>query len=481
MLKNRISPIDINVDIIYYIKLNHFICIGGNILMDDPGSTMTIILVLILVLVNAFFAMSKTAVISFNDTKLRKEAEDGNKKAKRIAKIVDAPNNFLATVKAAKNLSGFLAAALAANELANSGAAKMLADFIGEYVPVGSGIISGAIIFVLAALLSFVFLVLGEIVPKRVAMNHPEKTAYAFEGMLSFCYKIFKPFVFVLNGSANLVLRLCGINPDEEPEEATEENIRMMLDVADEKGTIEETEKEMINNIFEFDDRSVGEIMTHRKDLTAIEMETPISEAVDLAISDGYSRMPVYDETIDNIKGVIFAKDLLSLIGDTVLEGRKVSDFIRPVNFIPESNSCREAFLEFQQKKIQAAIVVDEYGGTAGLVSMEDLIESVMGNIQDEYDNEEEEISAIDEDNFDFEGTVLLSDIEELLDIEVDEDADYDTLSGLIMDILGRIPEEDERPVVEFQGVEFTVTQVEEHHIARVHAKILPKETEEDE
>ena len=449
--------------------------------MDEPGSTMTFILVLILVLANAFFVMSKTAVISFNDTKLRKEAEDGNRKARRIAKIVDEPNNFLTTIKVAVTLSGFLATSVAAKEFANSGAAKIFADFIGEYVPVGSDMISGIVIFILSVLLCYVFLVIGELVPKRIAMQHPEKTAYAVEGMLSFFYKIFKPFVWLLNGSANIVLRLCGINPNEEPEEATEENIRMMLDVADEKGTIEESEKEMINNIFEFDDRSVGEIMTHRKDLTAIEMETPISEAVDLAISDGYSRMPVYEETIDNIKGLIFAKDLLSLIGDTNLENRKVSDFIRPVNFIPESNSCSDVFMEFQQKKIQAAIVVDEYGGTAGLVSMEDLIESVMGNIQDEYDNEEEEISAIDEDNFDFEGTVLLDDIEELLDIEVDEDADYDTLSGLIMDILGRIPEEDEHPVVEYQGVEFTVVHVEEHRIAKVHAKILPKEIFEEE
>ena len=448
--------------------------------MDDPGSTMTFILVLILVLANAFFVMSKTAVISFNDTKLRKEAEDGNKKAKRIAKIVDEPNNFLTTVKVAVTLSGLLAASAATAEFAESGAAKMLADFVAEYVPVGSDVIGGAVVFVLALLLAFVFLVFGELVPKRIAMHYPEKISYAIAGILSFFAKIFRPFVIILSASTNLVLRLFGINPNEEPEKATEENIRMMLDVADEKGTIEESEKEMINNIFEFDDRSVGEIMTHRKDLTAVEINTPISEAVDLAISDGYSRMPVYDETIDNIKGVIFAKDLLSLIGDTTLEGRKVEDFIRPVNFIPESNSCREAFMEFQQKKIQAAIVVDEYGGTAGLVSMEDLIESVMGNIQDEYDNEEEEISAIDEENFDFEGTVLLDDIEELLDISVDEDADYDTLSGLIMDILGRIPEEDEQPVVEYQGVEFTVMQVEEHHIAKVRAKILPKEISED-
>lgn len=444
--------------------------------MDDPGSPLPLILVFALVLINAFFAMSETAMISLNDSKLRRDAEDGNKKARTISKLLDEPNNFLATIQVATALSGFLASAIAADAYAD-----FAAEFLVNYIPLDAGIIHGAVIFVLTLLLSFVSIVLGELVPKRIAMQHPEKISYAIAGALSLCNKIFRPFVKILSGCANLVLRLFGINPDEEPEEATEENIRMMLDAADEKGTIEESEKEMINNIFEFDDRSVGEIMTHRKDLTAIEITTPISEAVDLAISDGYSRMPVYDETIDSIKGIIYAKDLLSLIGDMNLENRNVMDFIRPANFIPESNSCREAFMEFQQKKIQAAIVVDEYGGTAGLVSMEDLIESVMGNIQDEYDNEEAEINEIDEDNFDFEGTVLLSDIEEILDIETDEDADYDTLSGLIMDILGRIPEEDENPVVTYQGVEFTVIHVEEHHIAKVHARILPKEAEEEE
>ena len=444
--------------------------------MDDPGSTLAIILVLTLVFINAFFAMSEAAFIAFNDAKLRKEAEDGNKKARMITKLLDEPNKFLATVQVAITFSGFLASTIAAYTFANPAA-----DFICEHFTLDQKMVYGAAVLVLTVLLSFVFLVFGELAPKRIAVHYPEKISYAAAGMFSFFFSLLRPFVIVLNGSTNLVLRLFGINPNEEPEEATEENIRMMLDVADEKGTIEESEKEMINNIFEFDDRSVGEIMTHRKDLTAIEISVPISEAVDRAISDGYSRMPVFEETIDNIKGVIYAKDLLTLIGDTVLEGRKVEDFIRPVNFIPESNSCREAFTEFQQKKIQAAIVVDEYGGTAGLVSMEDLIESVMGNIQDEYDNEEVEINEIDEDNFDFEGTVLLGDIEELLDIEVPEDSDYDTLSGLIMDLLGRIPEEDEHPVVEYQGVEFTVVQVEEHRIAKVHAKILPEENEDEE
>lgn len=444
--------------------------------MDDPGSPMAIILVLALILVNAFFAMSEIAVISLNDAKLRHDAEEGNKKARQLAKLVDEPNNFLATIQVAITLSGLLSSAIAADVYADP-----LAKFLSEYIPISESVVHGITVVILTILLSYVSLVLGELVPKRIAMHYPEKISYAIVGMLSFCHTVFKPFVYLLSGSTNAVLRLIGINPGEEPEEATEENIRMMLDAADEKGTIEESEKEMINNIFEFDDRSVGEIMTHRKDLTAVEMGTPISEAVDLAISDGYSRMPVYEESVDNIKGIIFAKDLLSLIGDTNLNERKIEDFIRPANFIPESNSCREAFLEFQQKKIQAAIVVDEYGGTAGLVSMEDLIESVMGNIQDEYDNEEEEISAIDKDNFDFEGTVLLDDVEELLDISFDEDADYDTLSGLIMDLLGRIPEENEHPVVEYQGVEFTVVNVEEHRIAKVHARILPKEELEEE
>ncbi len=445
--------------------------------MDDPGSPMAIIIVFLLILVNAFFAMSEIAAISLNDSKLRHDAEDGNKKAKLLTKLLDEPNNFLATIQVAITLSGLLSSAIAADTYADP-----IAEFFIKLAPMIDGdIIHGAVVFVLTLLLSYVSLVLGELVPKRIAMHYPEEISYAIAGILSFCYKAFKPFVALLSGSTNFVLKLFGIKPEDEPEEATEENIRMMLDAADERGTIEESEKEMINNIFEFDDTSVGEIMTHRKDLTAIEIETPISEAVDLAISDGYSRMPVYEDSIDNIKGVIFAKDLLSLIGDKSFKNRKVIDFIRPANFIPESNSCSEVFEEFQKKKIQAAIVVDEYGGTAGLVSMEDLIEAVMGNIQDEYDNEEEEINEIDKDNFDLEGTVLLDDIEEPLGIEVDDDCDYDTLSGLIMDLLGRIPEEDEHPVVTYQGVEFTVEQVEEHRIAKLHAKILPKETAEEE
>ena len=444
--------------------------------MDDPGSPFYLILLFVLIGVNAFFAMSEIAAISLNDAKLHHDAEDGNKKARILSKLVDEPNNFLATIQVAITLSGLLSSALAADTYAD-----VAADFLLKYIPAPADFIHGVTLVLLTLVLSYLTLLFGELVPKRIAMHYPEKIAYSIAGTLSFFYKVFRPFVKLLSVSTNGVLRLFGIDPSAEPESATEENIRMMLDAGNEKGTIEESEKEMINNIFEFDDRTVGEVMTHRMDLTAVEMNTPIDEAVDLAISDGYSRMPVYEDNIDNVKGMIYAKDLLSLIGEKNFTHRKIADFIRPVNFIPESNSCREAFLEFQQKKIQVAIVVDEYGGTAGLVSMEDLIESVMGNIQDEYDNEEAEINKIDADNFDFDGAVLLDDLADVLGIETPEDADYDTLGGLIMDILGRIPDENEHPVIIYNNVEFTVVLVEEHRIAKVHAKRLPKPEPEDE
>ncbi|MGN0627430.1 MAG: hemolysin family protein [Oscillospiraceae bacterium] len=444
--------------------------------MDDPGSPFYLILLFVLIGVNAFFAMSEIAAISLNDAKLHHDAEDGNKKARILSKLVDEPNNFLATIQVAITLSGLLSSALAADTYAD-----VVADFLLKYIPAPADFIHGVTLVLLTLVLSYLTLLFGELVPKRIAMHYPEKIAYSIAGTLSFFYKVFRPFVKLLSVSTNGVLRLFGIDPSAEPESATEENIRMMLDAGNEKGTIEESEKEMINNIFEFDDRTVGEVMTHRMDLTAVEMNTPIDEAVDLAISDGYSRMPVYEDNIDNVKGMIYAKDLLSLIGEKNFTHRKIADFIRPVNFIPESNSCREAFLEFQQKKIQVAIVVDEYGGTAGLVSMEDLIESVMGNIQDEYDNEEAEINKIDADNFDFDGAVLLDDLADVLGIETPEDADYDTLGGLIMDILGRIPDENEHPVIVYNNVEFTVVLVEEHRIAKVHAKRLPKPEPEDE
>lgn len=435
--------------------------------MDEPRSSLYFILLIVFLAINAFVNLSRDSIMEMSSSKLEDDSDDGNVKARLILKMTENEHRFSAQAHLASSLTCLLAFVFSLT--AFTGFFVNALAFCGNYAFAASGA-------VIAILFAFFQITVCERVPERIAIKHSDKVAYDTCGGLNAILSVVSPLETLMHFISKALASLFGVNPSAEADTATEEDILDLIDDANESGNIEETEKEMINNIFELDDRSVGEVMTHRIDLTALEIGAPVSDAVDLAISDGYSRIPVYEETIDNIKGILYAKDLLSLIGDKNVEHRLVSDFIRPVNFIPESNSCREAFLEFQQKKIQAAIVIDEYGGTAGLVSMEDLIESVMGSIQDEYDNEEEEIAQIDSDNFDFDGSVSLDDIEDTLDIDVPDDADYDTLGGLIMDILGRIPEEGEQPSVIYQGIEFTVIQTEEHRIEKVHARRLREE-----
>lgn len=437
--------------------------------MDNPGGTWSTIIIIFLLAINAFVNFSKESILEISTSKLEDDAEDGNEKAKLILKMTENENQFLSLTRLASLLPSFIAISLAINLYT-----KKICDIFDAKMPTEIAQLLSILIIVL--LFSVFILSICELVPKRISIKYSNSIGYFTCKPLNIILKLLIPFNYILDKISKVIAAIFGIDISAESDNATEDDIRDMLDDANENGNIEESEVDMINNIFEFDDRTVGEIMTHRIDMTAVEINSPIAETVDLAISDGYSRMPVYEETIDNIKGIIYAKDLLSLIGENDFSKRKIEDFIRPVSFIPESNSCRETFLQFQQKKIQAAIVIDEYGGTAGLVSMEDLIESVMGNIQDEYDNETNEIEKIDNDNFDFEGTVLLDDISDLLGIDFPEDKDYDTLSGLIMDILGRIPEENEKPVCVYENVEFTVESVEEHRIAKVHAKIIQKD-----
>lgn len=435
--------------------------------MDEPRSSIYFILLIVFFILNALINLSKESILEVSSSKLEEDADDGNEKAKRIIRMTENERKFLSQARLGGVVTGSLTVA---------GISELYSGFLAcllPFDPVASKAIS---VFLIVVLASFVILLLGELVPRRIAIKHADKVAYSTCGFLGGVIAVLSPFESFLHACSKAIASLFGISPSAEAEMATEEDILDLIDDANESGNIESTEKEMISNIFELDDRSVGEVMTHRIDMTAIEIGSPISEAVDLAISDGYSRIPVYEDTVDNIKGILYAKDLLALIGDRQAEKRNISDFMRPVFFIPESNSCREAFLEFQQKKMQIAIVIDEYGGTAGIVSMEDLIESVMGNIQDEYDNEEDEIEVIDSDNYDFDGSVSLDDISDVLGIDVPEDTDYDTLGGLIMDLLGRIPEEDEHPAVTYENVEFTVMQTEEHRIEKVHARRLPVE-----
>ncbi|HBB28505.1 MAG TPA: HlyC/CorC family transporter [Clostridiales bacterium] len=442
----------------------------------DGGLWIYIILLLFLILTNAFFAMSELAVISLNDGKLKKMASNGDKKAKMLVKLTEEPSKFLATIQVGVTISGFLASAVAADTFT-----EYIVDFFRNY-NVNPSTVKAISLVVITFLLSYFTLVLGELVPKRLAMQNYEKISFRVARLLSIIYKIEKPLVALLSASTNGILRLLGIDPNQRQEEVTEEEIRMMIDVGNESGTIEQSEKDMIHNIFDFDDRIVNEIMTHRTEITAIDIDTTLNEIIDIALEEGYSRIPVYDDDLDNIVGILYIKDLLKLVLEQSTENFRVTDYMRSALYIPETNRCKDLFHEFQKSKIQMAVIVDEYGGTSGIVTMEDLIESIVGNIQDEYDDEEEEITLISDNLYKIDGMFALDKIERIFNIRFseDEDYDYDTISGYITGYLGRIPSKDEHPVVTVDNVDFTVLNVEEHRITAVQALIKPVENSDE-
>lgn len=439
----------------------------------DPGSIILKIIVLFaLIFVNAFFAMSEIAIISLNDNKIEKMAEDGDKKAKQVLKLTKDSSGFLSTIQIGVTLAGFLTSATASQSFAVMITEKLSETNVVNYIPLG--VISVISTVLITVIMSYFSLVLGELAPKKIAMHNPQKVSFAVVPVLLFVNKTMKPFVRLLSASTNGIVRLFGIDPDADEEVVTEEEIRMMVDVGQEKGVIEDVQKEMINNIFEFDDMDVGDIMTHRTDVEFIDIDEPLSEAVARAVKFGYSRFPVFRDDQDNIVGIIYIKDLLKYIGSSIPKTKGIKDFMRDTYFVPETKQCSELLTEMLEKHVQMAIVVDEYGGTAGIVTLEDAIEAIVGNIQDEYDDEDEEISQINENTFTIDGITDIEEVEEKLDIKI-PDGDYDTLGGFIISLLGFIPDGENEAVAEFRNIRFTVLNVEERRIGKVKVEILPE------
>ena len=428
---------------------------------DLQSALTSIFLLLVLILVNGFFAASEIAVITLNDSKIKKLADEGNKKAKKLVKLTENSSRFLSTIQIGVTLSGFLTSASASQSFAG-----MLADQL-TFLPFSHSAIVGVSTVLITIVLSYFSLVLGELVPKKIAMQKAEQLSFRFVGILSATAKIFSPFISFLSVSTNLVLRLLGIDPNHSEETVTEEEILMMVDVGEEKGVIDEGAREMISNIFEFDDRAVSEIMTHRTEVVAVEDTMTIEEAVHLAVEEGYSRMPVYHEQLDTILGIFYVKDVLKYVTGTVPPDAKMTDYMRPAYFVPESKNCSELLEEMTAQHIQIAIVVDEYGGTEGIVTMEDLLESIVGNIQDEYDDEEEEIHRVSDNAFTVDGATSIDEISDLLQVHLPE-GDYDTIAGLVVELLGRIPKEGERPSVTLKSLTFTVEKVEERRVSKI-------------
>ncbi|CEG25515.1 hemolysin family protein [Bacillus sp. B-jedd] len=434
-----------------------------------------ILILVILILINAFFAASEIAFISLNDNKIRLMAENGDKKAQLLDNFLSEPSRFLATIQVGITLAGFMASAFAGKSFAGR-----LGAFLKEAgVPLSQSLLESLSLIIITLVLSYFTLVLGELVPKRLALQKAEPIAFFAVKPLIILSKITSPFGKLLTVSMNGIVRLFGIDPNAQEDDVTEEEIRMMVDVGKEKGAIAEAEKIMINNVFEFNNKTVSDIMTHRTNISALPADSTLSGTVSVVRNEKYTRFPVYDGHIDNIVGILHAKDLLQFIESRSKEEFSLKSLTREPFFVLESQRIDHLFKDMQTNNIHMAVAIDEYGGTDGIVTIEDVIEEIVGNIFDEYDEpgpDDIEYIMIDEKTYLINGRTNLYEVEQLLKVDLPLN-EYDTLSGFVIGHLGYIPSALEQHSFVHQNVMFTVEEMDDRRIKKVRADILDGET----
>lgn len=438
-----------------------------------------LLIVLLLILVNAFFAAAEIAIISLNDAKVRHEAEDGDKKARKLLKLVDEPTQFLSTIQIAITLAGFLASAFAADTFSDR-LVNWLIDVKGWAVD--PHLLNTLSLILITLILSFFTLVLGELVPKRIAMAKAEKVTDLTAGTVLAAGTLFRPFVWLLSVTTNGLLRLFNIDPDDNAEQVSEEEIRLMVDIGEEKGAIETAEKEMIENIFEFNNITAEDVMVHRKDMVVVWLDDTDAEIMERICESGLSRFPVFGEDVDDVRGVLRTREYL--INAQSPDPKPLTDLIAPAFLVPETVAADDLFRDMQSRKEHMAIVVDEYGGTSGLVTMEDLLEEIVGNIYDEFDQEEEsELQELKDGWWRASGSCEIEQLREVVGLSLPEDGEeeFDTLGGLIFSCMNEIPADGTRPELTAYGLEIQVEEIADRRVewARVR-RLAPPEPEEE-
>lgn len=421
-----------------------------------------ILLIFLLIGLNAFFAASEMAIISVRQSKIKPLVDEGKKPAVLVNKFLEEPSKLLATIQIGVTLAGFLASAIGAQTLANG-----LAEFLVSLnIPLISVSAIGIATFIVTSIIALFTLVLGELVPKRMALSEPEKTAFRVAGMINFLSKVTYPIVKFLTMSTNLVVKLAGGSVTVTEEQITEEEIRTMINVGEEKGIFRETETEMINSIFEFDDTVAKEVMTPRIDIVALSSEATSDEILDVIVQENFSRIPVYEESIDNIIGILYVKDLFSMIKDKVEWEVSLKDIIREAHFVPEYKKIDELFKEMQKSKTHIAVVIDEYGGTAGIITIEDLLEEIVGNIFDEYDDVVLDYEKIDDNTYIVNGMLDLDDVNDILDVKISDEEEFDTISGMLLSHSGKMPEVGYELMID--NVYFRIEEVDDKRISKI-------------
>ncbi len=428
--------------------------------MDDP--LLPILVLIILVFINAFFAAAEIAVISLSESKLKKQAEDGDKKAKKLLKLTRSPDRFLSAIQIAITLAGFLSSAFAADSFADPLVQWLYYD--KGFTALSPGTLNTIAVILITVVLSYFSLVLGELVPKRLAMKKTEAVARATVGAVTAVAAVFRPVIWLLSKSTNGVLRLLRIDPKAEEEDVSEDEILMMVDLGEERGAIESSEKELIENIFEFNNTTAEDVMVHRTDMVMIWCDDTGEDIVRTIRESGLSRFPVYEEDADDIIGILSTREYL--LNAQSAHPKPLRELLRPAYFVPESVRTDVLFRDMQSKKVHLAIVVDEYGGTSGLVTMEDLLEEIVGNIYDEFDpQEEKDIEQLEPNLWRIAGSCELEQVAEALDMEFPEDEESDTLGGLVFAQLSVIPEDGAQFEVDTCGLHIRVTEFKDRHV----------------
>ena len=444
--------------------------------MDDSIGLLLLLQVMLITL-NAVFACAEIAVLSINETKLQRMAEQGDKRAKRLYRLTCEPARFLATIQVAITLSGFLGSAFAADNFS-----EPLVDWIlSKGVTIPYATLDTIAVILITLILSYFTLVFGELVPKRIAMKKSEQLALGISGIVGGISVAFKPIVWFLSASTNLVLRLCGIDPNQAEDQVSEEEIRMMVDAGSEKGAIDHEEKEFIQNVFEFNDIDVGDIATHRTDTALLWMEDSDEVWAETIHQSRYTRYPVCDGSPDNIIGLLNAKDYFRL--EDKSRESLLANAMQPPYFVLETVKADVLFRNMRKGGNSMAIVMDEYGGMVGIITLYDLIEELVGELNDEPEDRENPdpyIQPINANTWELFGNIPLEDIEKTIGIELDSQ-DHNTLTGLVFETLGSIPADGEQDIsLSIEGMDIHVLRIEEHQIERATITVLTKEEAEE-
>jgi len=436
--------------------------------MVDNSVGTQLILILILTIINGFFAATEIAFVSLDKNKLRQKVDEGDKKSELLLEVLGKPSRYLSTLQVGITFAGFFSSASAAVGI--SGKLGVYLSSIG--IPFAKNISFIGI----TLLLSYFVLVFGELVPKRIALQSADKFSRIAVKPIAIIAKIMKPFISLLSFSTNTVARILGYSTEGVEEDITLEEIRSIIEVGEEQGVIETTEKDMINSIMSFDNKLAEEIMTARTDIFMIDINRPTKEFTKEILNLKYSRIPVYEDSRDNIIGILYLKDLIPHLSSKEIEEIDIKKLLRKAYFVPERKKINQLFVEMQKNKSHIAMLIDQYGGFSGIVTMEDLLEEIVGEIEDEYDVDGFDVKMIDKDNYIAEGNTSIKEINKTLNTDIDEfSQDYDTLSGFIIHELQRIPIKGIDEVVRYENIEFRIKEIDNNKIKEVLIKKLRK------